>query len=115
MSSVWALWTLLLCLGPDCYWPFHWWELPSGWRTSDVQPPLCAVHCCVGAGRTKQTTQKPHHNKQPPNHHNVTNNKRARNNKSGKRNGRVENRGKEKEYEKTNGKKSDYEEKGEEN
>ena len=38
MSLLWVMWTLLLYLGPDFYWPIHWWELCPIQLTVELNP-----------------------------------------------------------------------------
>ena len=65
MSSVWVMWTLLLCFSPDYYCPVHWWELSSFWLAKKLNPHniLHVVCCCIGVHRTKQNNTQ-YQNKQ---------------------------------------------------
>ena len=101
MSFVWVIWTQLLYLGPDHYWPVCWWELPSGWLRGLTSTLSCMLFYRCWQDKENNTKTIPHHNS------NI--NYRRTKPPGRKRNGIVEKRKKEKEYEKSRRKKSDYE------
>ena len=70
-------------MGPDYYWPVHWWELLSVWLAKRLNP----YHVCMLLYRCWQNEAKQHKTitTYPP--HSSINNKRAKNNVSEERNG----------------------------